>query len=97
MEASYRQPLTLSEFAYKCGRSLASFKRDFKKIYNTSPHQWILSQRLAYAKQLIESSEIKIADACYDAGFESVSHFSRAFKTKFGITPSALKNEPLRQ
>ncbi len=97
MEANYRQNLTLEEFAYKAGRSLASFKRDFRKAYNTTPHQWILSKRLDHAKHLIEKSAMKVSDACYEAGFESVAHFSRVFKEKFGISPSTLKLEPFRQ
>jgi len=90
MEASFRENLSLEEFAYKTGRSLASFKRDFKKIYNTSPHQWLLSRRLDFARTLIENSEMKIADVCYESGFESVAHFSRVFKQKFGVVPSSV-------
>jgi len=91
MEDNFKENLTLEEFAYKAGRSLASFKRDFQKVYNTSPHQWLLTKRLDYAKQLIEKTGVKVADACYDAGFESVAHFSKAFKNKFGVMPSVLK------
>ncbi len=92
MDANFKENLTLEEFAYKAGRSLASFKRDFQKVYNTSPHQWLLSKRLDYARHLIEQGGIKISDACYDAGFESVAHFSRVFKNRFGVTPSVLKS-----
>jgi AraC family transcriptional regulator, exoenzyme S synthesis regulatory protein ExsA len=91
MEANFKENLTLEEFAYKAGRSLASFKRDFQKIYNTSPHQWLLSRRLEFARGLIENSGMRIADACYESGFESVAHFSRVFKQKFGMVPSVLK------
>lgn len=91
MEENFKQNLTLEEFAYKAGRSLASFKRDFQKVYNTSPHQWLLSKRLDYARNLIEKTGVKIADACYDSGFESVAHFSRAFKSRYGVMPSLLK------
>ncbi len=88
MEDNFKQNLTLEEFAYMSGRSLASFKRDFKKLYNTSPHQWLLSRRLDLARKLLENSDMMIADACYQAGFESVAHFSRVFKQRFGVAPS---------
>lgn len=91
MEANFRENLRLEEFAYKAGRSLASFKRDFQRIYNTSPHQWLLTKRLEYARHLIENTGMKISDACYDSGFESVAHFSRVFKNRFGVLPSVLK------
>ncbi len=91
MEANFKENLTLEEFAYKAGRSLASFKRDFQKIYNMPPHRWLLSRRLDFARGLIENSGMKIADVCYESGFESVAHFSRVFKQKFGVVPSVFK------
>lgn len=91
MEENFRQNLNLEEFAYKAGRSLASFKRDFKKIYNATPHKWLMEKRLEFAKQLLESSKISISDACYDAGFETPAHFSRLFKKQYGFAPSELK------
>ncbi len=97
MEANFRENLTLEEFAYKAGRSLATFKRDFQKTYNTTPHQWLLTRKLAYARQLIEAGGMRISDACFAAGFESVAHFSRVFKEKYGITPSSLKVAQLNQ
>jgi len=90
MEANFTQNLTLDEFAQLAGRSLASFKRDFKKVYNTTPHQWILTKRLDYAKQLLEVGLMKVSDICYHAGFESVAHFSKAFKHRYGISPSSV-------
>ncbi len=92
MEENFRQNLRLEEFAYKAGRSLASFKRDFRKIYNTTPHKWLVEKRLDFAKTLLKNSNISITDASYDAGFESPAHFSRLFKKQYGYTPSELKN-----
>lgn len=92
MNENFQQNLTIEEFAYKSGRSLASFKRDFQKIFNTSPHKWLVEKRLTLAKQLLENSNIKIADAAYDVGFESPAHFSRLFRQQYGYSPSELKN-----
>ncbi len=91
METNFKENLTLEEFAYKAGRSLASFKRDFQKVYNTSPHRWLITKRLDYARHLIENTDVRITDACYDSGFESVAHFSKAFKSKYGVMPSVLR------
>ncbi|MEN7549938.1 AraC family transcriptional regulator [Rapidithrix thailandica] len=97
MEANFTQSLRLEDFAYLAGRSLSSFKRDFQKVFNTSPHQWLLQKRLYHAKSLLESTHMQVSDACYNAGFENLAHFSRVFKDKFGFTPSSLKSEPINQ
>jgi len=52
------------------------------------PVSW---ERLEFARGLLENSGMKIADVCYESGFESVAHFSRVFKQKFGVVPSVLK------
>jgi AraC family transcriptional regulator, exoenzyme S synthesis regulatory protein ExsA len=93
MEANFKENLTLEEYAYRAGRSLSSFKRDFQKVYNISPHQWLLSRRLDFARGLIENSGMKITDVCYESGFESIAHFSRVFKQKFGVVPSVLREK----
>lgn len=91
METHFTKPLSLSEFAYLAGRSLASFKRDFSKVYGTSPAKWITHRRLTYARDLMLGSTMQVSEACYSAGFESVAHFSRLFKAHFGTTPSLMR------
>lgn len=46
MNKNYRYNVDISRFAYLTGRSLATFKRDFEKIYHTSPNRWLQQRRL---------------------------------------------------
>ena len=85
------QPLSISEFAKLCSRSVASFKRDFQKQFYTPPKQWINQQRLAYANTLLNSTSKTVSETCYECGFESVSHFIKIFKKEYGITPNSLR------
>lgn len=87
MEEHFFYNLSLDEFARLCGKSLSSFKRDFKKLYKTSPRRWLTSKRLEYAKQLLLRSNDNIQEICYDIGFENDSHFNRIFKETYGLTP----------
>lgn len=89
MEQYYLQDLDLNGFAHYAGRSLASFKNDFQKVFQTSPGRWIISRRLKEAKRRIEQGE-KPVDVYQQVGFKDLGHFSRAFKKEFGITPSLL-------
>lgn len=88
MEENYASPISLPELAYLSGRSLASFKRDFKAIYNVPPSDWIRKRRLEKAKELLQNTSLSVSDTCYALGFENTAHFSRIFKEHFGITPS---------
>ena len=89
LNENYRYELTLKEIADYTGRSLATFKRDFSKISDMSPQKWIINRRLEEAHRLLQSGNKKITEVCFDVGFKNLSHFSKAYKTKYGIPPSA--------
>lgn len=90
VEENYTSPISLEELAYLSGRSLSSFKRDFQSIYNTTPAKWIREKRLSKARQMLQSSQMSVADVAYSLGFENSTHFSRIFKQQYGISPSTL-------
>ncbi|WP_245592363.1 helix-turn-helix domain-containing protein [Ectobacillus panaciterrae] len=69
-------PVSLNELAYLSGRSLSTFKRDFRKIYNTSPMKWIRNRRLDKAKELLTHTSLSVSDVCFSTGFENIAHFS---------------------
>ncbi|WP_294332886.1 AraC family transcriptional regulator [Chryseobacterium sp. sg2396] len=92
VEQHYASPVSLSELAYLSGRSLSSFKRDFQGIYNMTPALWIREKRLEKAKEILETTNMAVADICYSLGFENVSHFSRIFKEHYGQPPSVFRN-----
>jgi len=85
------QPISVAELARLCNRSLASFKRDFKKQYESSPRVYINWQRLMHARMLLKSTNKRISDIAIDCAFESTSYFTRAFKREFGVTPQAIR------
>ena len=87
MEHNYCYNLSLEEFAKMCHRSLSSFKRDFKKTFNTTPGKWLLAKRLEHAAILLHNEEANITQVAFECGFEDSSHFSRAFKERFGESP----------
>lgn len=80
--------LSLEEFARFTGRSLAAFKRDFKQMSDLSPQKWIMQKRLEKAYELICVRKQKVSDIYLKLGFKSLSHFSTAFKKRFGFAPT---------
>ncbi|MBB6270152.1 AraC-like DNA-binding protein [Pedobacter cryoconitis] len=88
MNEHYQYNGDLSHFAYLTGRSLSTFKRDFQKIYHTTPNKWLLRKRLEDAYYLIKEKKMRSTDVYLDVGFKDYSHFSIAFKKQYGKAPS---------
>ena len=88
MEKNFHFNVRMKRFAYLTGRSLATFKRDFEKVFKTTPGQWLQQRRLQEAYYLIKEKGRSASDIYLDLGFEDLSHFSYAFKNKFGHAPS---------
>ena len=70
MEKNYMNDLSMNELAYYTGRSLATFKRDFKKVSEITPQKWLIRRRLEAARELICKGGRKISDICFDVGFK---------------------------
>jgi AraC-like DNA-binding protein len=96
MEANCLFNLTLNDYAKLCNRSLSSFKRDFRAIYNINPGQWILNKKLDYAHKLLLTSDKSVNELSFESGFENSTHFSRVFKDRFGISPLQYRNKAIR-
>jgi transcriptional regulator GlxA family with amidase domain len=88
MEANFCHNLQVEEFARMCHRSLSSFKREFQRHYGTTPGKWLLERRLDCSANLLRSTRMSVTEIAFECGFEEASHFSRAFKTRFGHAPS---------
>lgn len=93
MEEHFCFNLKLEEYAELCNRSLSTFKRDFQKIYKSTPGEWLHAQRLNHAHRLLKTGLKSISEVTMESGFENVSHFSRSFKKRFGVNPSSYKQK----
>lgn len=90
MNSNFHFNVELRRFAYLTGRSLTTFKRDFEKIFHTTPSRWLQKRRLQEAYYLIREKGKKSSEVYLEVGFEDLSHFSFAFKKAYGIAPSAV-------
>jgi AraC-like DNA-binding protein len=90
IEQNYMFNLPLKEFGYLTGRSLTTFKKDFKTTFRSSPGKWLTQKRLELAHYQIFEQKRKPSEVYLDVGFENLSHFSYAFKKRFGYNPTSL-------
>lgn len=93
VEENVLNSITLDELARLSGRSLSSFRRDFRAMYKMPVSKWIRRKRLEKAQQLLASTTMTVTEVCYTAGFENLTHFSKLFKFYLGYPPSAFRQQ----
>jgi AraC-like DNA-binding protein len=80
--------ISVEELASLAGRSLSTFKRDFKLQFKETPANYIKQKRLEKAFELVKSTNLTISELCYEVGFQDTSHFTKSFKQKYNQSPS---------
>lgn len=87
--------LSLSEIAAAANASphLSSFVRAFRHRCGQPPHQYIIEQRLERAKAMLQKSQVTVTEIALACGFSSLSHFSGAFKRRWGLSPTAFSRK----
>lgn len=97
VESHIFSDLTISELAHLSNRSLSSFKRQFKKIFKTTPVVYFQTKRLEKAKHLLQYSDLSISAIAFECAFKTPSHFAKKFKDYYKISPSDMKLTLLEQ
>lgn len=97
VETNITSHLKLEDLAFLCNTSLSTFKRRFQKIYALAPNKWLLQQRMALAKELLEHHATKPSEVYYQVGYENHSSFSQAFKQSFGLSPKEFQLQQLNE
>jgi len=83
----YPEPLDIQRLATEASMSAATFHLHFKSVTATTPIQYLKSTRLHRARLLMLQKGVSAAQASYQVGYESPSHFGREFKRLFGLPP----------
>ena len=88
MERNYHKPLRIEDYANLTGRSISTFHRDFKRVFDQSPKKWLIEMRMKKAMDVLRTGpQLTIAEVAYGAGYENLSHFSKVFREYYGVSP----------
>ncbi len=83
--------LSLAELASVVNISPTYFARLFKQTMGTSPHQYVIQQRVERARAMLKKTDLAIADIALQVGFSSQSHLTQQFKRLTGMTPKQVR------
>ncbi|MDN7857904.1 AraC family transcriptional regulator [Burkholderia cepacia] len=88
--------VSIEEVARECDLSRGYFIRAFSRTTGRTPHQWLLEQRVIRARQLIETTDMSLAEIAAACGFADQSHLNRVFARIVGHPPGAWRRELTR-
>jgi AraC-like DNA-binding protein len=87
LRQEFDQPLRIEDVARELGMSVSGFHHHFKAVTAMSPLQFQKQLRLQEARRLMLGEDLDAASAGYRVGYDDASHFSREYKSLFGLPP----------
>jgi len=87
LDAEKTRVVRSAEFESITGLTRYELSRQFRIMFGTSPYRYLLMRRLDFAREQIHRDRPLVEVAC-DAGFADQAHFTRAFRSAFGLTPA---------
>lgn len=88
IEANLFSQLTIEELAQQNNLSVSSFKREFSKMYNDTPANYIKTKKLEKAAELLQVSDQRITEIAFDCGFNDLANFTKSFTSKYNVSPT---------
>ena len=91
IESHYNEKLRIDDLSHACNLSTFYYIRAFKRIYDFTPHGYIINIRVAIAKKLLLTTNLTIEEISTTIGFATSSNFIKLFKNNFGYTPNKFR------
>ena len=92
IEQNFQNNITIEEIAALCGINRSYFGKIFRKAIGRSPQEFLMNYRMVKATELLKLTSLSIAEIGCAVGYENQLHFSRAFKTIYGVSPREWRN-----
>ncbi|RBW60492.1 GlxA family transcriptional regulator [Phaeobacter gallaeciensis] len=92
MHETIEYPISPTLIAEEVGISTRQMERLFGKFLNCSPKKYYVEIRLERARHLLLQTEGSVTEISLACGFESAGHFSRVYRSAFGVTPSVQRS-----
>lgn len=93
IEEHYQETIELKDIAEKLGVSSGEVGRLFKKMLNETCFEYIGNYRIMRSMDLLNYTDMSISEIALKTGFNSFSYYTKYFKNKVGVSPSAYRNQ----
>lgn len=80
---------TSADLERETGMDRFELARGFRRTHGTTPHRFLVMRRLAIARDLIRDPDSSLADVAAATRFSDQAHFTRSFRSAYGLTPGA--------
>jgi AraC-like DNA-binding protein len=97
IDTCYDLPLDLERISSEASFSRYHFIRLFRRVYEQTPHQYLIQKRIEKAKDLLSSSELTVTEVCFAVGFQSLGSFSALFHRSVGHPPKVYRTRMLER
>ncbi len=87
----FSEEISISHLADMYGFSMYYFIRVFKQETGYTPHDYIVSRRMASVRYLLKYTQLPVKEICFNTGFSSESVFCNAFRKLHGMTPQSYR------
>ena len=87
LDAARTRVVHSAELESVTGLTRYDLARQFRRMFGTSPYRYLLMRRLDFARELMHQGRTLVDVSC-DAGFADQAHFTRVFRSAFGLTPA---------
>lgn len=91
MHSTFMYKSDLSLMSHTACLSAPQLVRQFKAVFQTTPHQYLTKIRLAHAARLLKHSTISVNEITLACGFEDTSAFCRSFKKEYNVSPASFR------
>jgi AraC-like DNA-binding protein len=93
IESNFLQPWSVAQFAYQFGMPTRKFNAIFINRFGVSAKNWLFNRRLAHARQLLQTTSMRILDIALECGFSNHAHFTSSFHRCFAVTPREYRQQ----
>lgn len=92
LQSELETGIDLDDLAATVDMTASNFLPAFSAAFATTPHQYLIEQRIQRAKTMLSGTAVSITEISAAVGFSTPSHFATTFKQRTGVTPTAYRN-----
>ena len=93
IEHNFQNNISVEDIADVCGLNRSYFGKIFKEALGVPPQEFLLKYRMVKATELLKLTKLSVGDISSAVGYDNQLHFSRAFKSVYGVSPRKWRTE----